>query len=79
VSGIGISWVICKSAPRSRQITMPDFTRNIYCILLQHLFYYILRMCCAVGFNGSHAGSSNLITTDDVSSMCCVAADRKVN
>ena len=23
VSGIGISWAICKSAPRSRQITMP--------------------------------------------------------
>ena len=23
VSGSGISWVICKSAPRSRQITMP--------------------------------------------------------
>jgi len=23
VSGSGISWAICKSAPRSRQITMP--------------------------------------------------------
>ena len=24
VSGSGISWAICKSAPRSRQITMPE-------------------------------------------------------
>ena len=28
VSGSGISWVICKSAPRSRQITMPPLIDN---------------------------------------------------
>jgi len=30
VSGSGISWVICKSAPRSRQITTPVSHRSIF-------------------------------------------------
>ena len=30
VSGSGISWVICKSAPRSRQITMPAPHRSVF-------------------------------------------------
>jgi len=30
VSGIGISWAICKSAPRSRQITMPTPTTQLF-------------------------------------------------
>jgi len=30
VSGSGISWVICKSAPRSRQITMPAPHHSVY-------------------------------------------------
>ena len=30
VSGSGISWAICKSAPRSRQITMPAPHRSIF-------------------------------------------------
>ena len=30
VSGSGICWVICKSAPRSRQITMPAPHRSIF-------------------------------------------------
>jgi len=29
VSGSGISWAICKSAPRSRQITMPALHRSV--------------------------------------------------
>ena len=30
VSGSGISWTICKSAPRSRQITMPAPHRSVF-------------------------------------------------
>ena len=30
VSGSGISWTICKSAPRSRQITMPAPQRSVF-------------------------------------------------
>ena len=30
VSGSGISWAICKSAPRSRQITMPTPHRSVF-------------------------------------------------
>jgi len=30
VSGSGISWAICKSAPRSRQITMPDPNHSVF-------------------------------------------------
>ena len=30
VSGSGISWAICKSAPRSRQITMPALHRSVF-------------------------------------------------
>jgi len=30
VSGSGISWAICKSAPRSRQITMPATHRSVF-------------------------------------------------
>ena len=30
VSGTGISWAICKSAPRSRQITMPAPHRSVF-------------------------------------------------
>jgi len=30
VSGSGISWVICKSAPRSRQITMPASHHSVF-------------------------------------------------
>ena len=30
VSGTGISWAICKSAPRSRQITMPAPTSQFF-------------------------------------------------
>jgi len=30
VSGSGISWAICKSAPRSRQITMPAPTTQFF-------------------------------------------------
>jgi len=30
VSGSGISWDICKSAPRSRQITMPAPHRSVF-------------------------------------------------
>jgi len=30
VSGSGISWAICKSAPRSRQITMPAPYRSLF-------------------------------------------------
>ena len=30
VSGIGISWAICKSAPHSRQITMPAPHRSVF-------------------------------------------------
>jgi len=30
VSGSGISWAICKSAPRSRQITMPAPHRSVF-------------------------------------------------
>jgi len=30
VSGSGISWVICKSAPRSRQITMPAPHHSVF-------------------------------------------------
>jgi len=31
VSGSGISWAICKSAPRSRQITMPAPHHSVFC------------------------------------------------
>ena len=31
VSGRGISWAICKSAPRSRQITMPAPHHSVFC------------------------------------------------
>ena len=31
VSGNGISWAICKSAPRSRQITMPVPRHSVFC------------------------------------------------
>jgi len=30
VSGSGISWAICKSAPRSRQITIPASHHSIF-------------------------------------------------
>jgi len=30
VSGSGISWAICKSAPRSRQITMPATHYSVF-------------------------------------------------
>ena len=30
VSGSGIRWAICKSAPRSRQITMPALHRSVF-------------------------------------------------
>ena len=30
MSGSGISWAICKSAPRSRQITMPAAHRSVF-------------------------------------------------
>ena len=30
VSGSGISWAICKSAPRSRQITTPEPHRSVF-------------------------------------------------
>jgi len=30
VSGSGISWAICKSAPRSRQITMPAPHHSVF-------------------------------------------------
>jgi len=30
VSGSGISWAICKSAPRLRQITMPAAHRSVF-------------------------------------------------
>jgi len=30
VSGSGISWAICKSAPRSRQITMPAHHHSVF-------------------------------------------------
>ena len=30
VSGSGISWAICKSAPRSRQITMPASHHSVF-------------------------------------------------
>jgi len=30
VSGSGISWAICKSAPRSRQITMPAPYHSVF-------------------------------------------------
>ena len=30
VSGSGISWAICKSAPRSRQITMPEPHHSVF-------------------------------------------------
>jgi len=30
VSGRGISWAICKSAPRSRQITMPALNHSVF-------------------------------------------------
>ena len=30
MSGSGISWDICKSAPRSRQITMPEPHRSVF-------------------------------------------------
>jgi len=30
VSGSGISWAVCKSAPRSRQITMPAPHRSVF-------------------------------------------------
>jgi len=30
VSGSGISWAVCKSAPRSRQITMPAPHHSIF-------------------------------------------------
>jgi len=31
VSGSGISWAICKSAPRSRQITTPAHHHSVFC------------------------------------------------
>jgi len=31
VSGSGISWAICKSAPRSRQITTPALHHSVFC------------------------------------------------
>ena len=31
VSGSGISWAICKSAPRSRQVTTPAFHHSVIC------------------------------------------------
>jgi len=33
MSGIGISWAICKSAPRSRQITTPAFHHSVFTLL----------------------------------------------
>ena len=30
VSGSGISWAVCKSAPRSRQITTPGPQRSVF-------------------------------------------------
>jgi len=30
VSGSGISWAVCKSAPRPRQITMPESHRSVF-------------------------------------------------
>jgi len=30
VSGSGISWAICKSAPRSREITMPTPHHSVF-------------------------------------------------
>ena len=30
VSGSGVSWAICKSAPRSRQITMPAPQHSVF-------------------------------------------------
>jgi len=30
VNGSGISWVICKSAPRPRQITMPATHHSVF-------------------------------------------------
>ena len=33
MSGIGISWAICKSAPRSRQITTPALHHSVLCRL----------------------------------------------
>jgi len=35
VSGIGISWATCKSAPRSRQITTPAPHHSVFCFFLQ--------------------------------------------
>jgi len=31
VSGSGVGWAICKSAPRSRQITMPAPHHSVFC------------------------------------------------
>jgi len=44
MSGSGISWAICKSAPRSRQITMPAPYHS--CILYHCLYFVYCNWCC---------------------------------
>ena len=58
VSGSGISWAICKSAPRSRQITMPASVRPILrtrCVTASANTIYrfaCFRRCRVIGLSG---------------------------
>jgi len=45
VSGSGISWALCKSAPRSRQITTPAPHYSVFYLLITYLLSFLQAGC----------------------------------
>jgi len=70
VSGSGISWAVCKSAPHSRQITMPA---SDYSVFLQASLYQcvvIVRWWIVVWLPGLLHGNTREVCWSHYSSLC---------
>ena len=81
VSGSGISWAICKSAPRSRQITTPAPHHSFFTVRMPFLPPNQQRQ--STEGNNMHvtdtktvAGISNLISNEPGTSVVCIHCDR---
>ena len=83
VSGSGISWAVCKSVPRSRQITMPALHHSVFyrldavwhkkpnckqTILESCAGNGLMLMCWRTDKNCNHSATTNNNTQNDISS-----------
>jgi len=59
----GISWAICKSAHRSRQITMPTSQHSLFvriCVNMEFIKHTAMIVICIICQQGTYVGNSHI-------------------